>query len=722
MRIVAAVGVALALAQPARARAQQTGRILVHVVSGGSSVEGVQVVTRTGGTLTDRAGRAALDLPVGIAQVRFVRIGYRSEERAVSVAVGAVVELEVELEEEAIETEGIVIISTRTLRRIEDEPLRVEVVPLEEVEEKLMMTPGDIAMLLNETSGLRVQPTAPSLGGASVRIQGLRGRYTQILSDGLPLYGGQTGSLGPLQIPPVDLGQVEVIKGVASALYGSSALGGVVNLISRQPRESAETELLLNQTTLGGSDVIGWRSAPMGGGWGYTLLASGHRQPHADVDDDGWTDLPSYRRAVVRPRLFWRGESGSSAALTVGGMVENRLGGTMPGSTTPTGSAFAEGLDTRRMDGGLTARRVTRSGLIGSVRGSASLQTHRHAFGERVERDQHGTGFLEGSLAGATGDHTWVIGLAVQSDVFRSRGLAAFDYTHAVLGGFLQDEWSPADGLTLSASGRLDRHDPYGTFFNPRLSALVRWSEGGTLRISGGTGYFAPTPWTDETEAVGLGRLSAPSPLSAERAMSGSADLAQTMGPFELNATIFGSSVADALQLRAAPGDPSKLQLINAADEIRTGGTELLARFERDEFHVSATYVYLRSTEPDPEIGSRREVPLTPRHTFGLVGAWEQEDRGRVGGELYYTGAQELTDDPYRSRSRPYLVVGFLVERHIGPTRVFLNAENIFDARQTRFERVVRPTPGLGGRWTTDVWGPLDGRTFNAGVRWRLGS
>ncbi len=78
------------------------------------------------------------------------------------------------------------------------------------------MTPGDIAMLLNETAGLRVQPTAPSLGGASVRIQGLRGRYTQILSDGLPLYGGQAGALGPLQVPPMDLAQVEVIKGAAS--------------------------------------------------------------------------------------------------------------------------------------------------------------------------------------------------------------------------------------------------------------------------------------------------------------------------------------------------------------------------------------------------------------------------------------------------------------------------------------------------------------------------
>ena len=115
--------------------------------------------------------------------------------------------------------ETITVTATRTNTRVEDQPTRVEVVPEDEVQEKIMMTPGDVSMLLNETNGLRVQTTSPSLGGASVRIQGLRGRYTQILSDGLPLYGGQTGSIGLLQIPPMDLGQVEVIKGVASALY-----------------------------------------------------------------------------------------------------------------------------------------------------------------------------------------------------------------------------------------------------------------------------------------------------------------------------------------------------------------------------------------------------------------------------------------------------------------------------------------------------------------------
>ena len=123
--------------------------------------------------------------------------------------------------------EEITVQATRSRRRIQDEPIRVEVLSQEEIEEKLLMRPGNISMMLNETGGIRVQVTSPALGSANVRIHGMRGRYTQLPADGLPLYGGQAASLGLLQVPPSDLGQVEVIKGSSSALYGGQSLGGV---------------------------------------------------------------------------------------------------------------------------------------------------------------------------------------------------------------------------------------------------------------------------------------------------------------------------------------------------------------------------------------------------------------------------------------------------------------------------------------------------------------
>lgn len=709
----------LALAPEARAQGP-VGIVTVRAVGDEGPVPGARVSSGAAAALTDARGEAVLRLPPGERTVRIEALGLRPAAVTVPVRAGADTLVVVPLRPEPVAHEEIIVRSTRTERRIEEEPVRVEVIGREEVEEKLLMTPGDIAMLLNETAGLRVQPTAASLGGAGVRIQGLRGRYTQILSDGLPLHGGQTGALGPLQIPPMDLAQVEVIKGAASALYGASALGGVVNLISRRPGERGEPEVLLNASTLGGADAILWDARPLGPRWGYTLLAGGHRQAIVDFDDDGWADLPAFRRGSVRPRLFWSDGRGATALLTVGAMVEDRAGGTLPGHTTPGGTGHTEALDTERLDAGGVARLLIGGNRLLSVRGSATMQRHDHRFGDAVDRDLHRTAFAEAALSGAAGAHTWVAGLAIQRDGYEVADLGGFDYTFTVPGLFAQDEYAPAEWLAVAASARLDHHSEFGTFLSPRLSVLLRPGAAWTLRGSAGAGYFAPTPWTDETEAVGLRRVVPPAGLVAERARSASLDLGRSFGPLELNATVFGSRIDGPVQARPAAGGDGRIELFNADAPVRTRGTEVLARYHREGIHVTATHVYLRASEPDPHGAGRREVPLTPRHTAGLVAAREQEGRGRIAAEIYYTGRQALEDNPYRATSPPHVVVGFLGERRFGPARVFLNAENIFDTRQTRYDPLILPARSAEGRWTTDVWAPLEGRALNAGVRWEF--
>jgi iron complex outermembrane receptor protein len=192
-------------------------------------------------------------------------------------------------------------------------------------------------------------------------------------------------------------------------------------------------------------------------------------------------------------------------------------------------------------------------------------------------------------------------------------------------------------------------------------------------------------------------------------------DVGRSIGAWEINATVFGSRVEHALVMN--PDGGGSLVLSNATEPVRTWGTELLARYHAGPVHFTATHVHTRSTEPTPGSSGRREVPLTPRNTAGLVGAWEKEGRGRVGAEVYYTGRQSLEENPYRSRSRPYWVVGFLVERQLGSARFFLNLENVFDTRQTAHDPLVLPARSPEGEWITDVWAPLDGRVVNGGVR-----
>jgi len=623
-----------------------------------------------------------------------------------------------ETAEEGEDDEEILVQATRSNRRVQDEPVRVEVIGREEIEEKILMRPGNVAMILSETGGLRVQVTAPAMGAANIRVQGMDGRFTQLLADGLPLYGGQASSLGLLQIPPTDLGQVEVIKGSASALYGPSALGGVINLVSRRPRAEAEAELLLNATSRDGQDVTGYAAAPIGTDLGASITGGYHRQRRRDLDGDGWIDMPGFDRWTVRPRLFWEDAAGASVFLTAGAMGEQRSGGTLPGRVTPDGQPFRQDQETDRLDAGLVAKLPLGGDVAAHFRASGMTQGHLHRFGDVAEDDRHGTLFTEASLSGKSGGTSWVGGVAYQLDSFRSKTFSAFDYTYRVPGIFAQVEQDVTPLLTLAGSARLDFHNEFGTRFSPRLSLLYKpgpW----TVRVSGGRGFYAPTPFVEEIEAAGLSRLEPLGALKAETATTASLDIGYARNGVEANLTLFGSNMDNATRLDVIA--PDRVRLVNVTGQTRIRGTEALLRYRWDQFVVTGSYVYVDATEPDPAGGGRRTVPLTPRHTAGMVAMWEDHDKGRVGLELYYTGKQDLEDNPYRMTSKPYFELGLLAEAVVGKARVFVNLENILDVRQTNYDRLVRPRRAADGQWTVDAWAPTDGFVVNAGVRLRFG-
>ena len=690
----------------------QTGSIRVEVVtSAGEPVAGAEVIVAGMIALTDENGSIVVVAPEGDAPVTVVRRGFIPMTVPITVVTGQEQSVRVELVEELmVEEEVTVVASTRTERRLEDQAMRVEVLNREELEEKMLMTPGDIGMVLSETGGLRVQTTSPSLGASSVRIQGMRGRYTRFLSDGLPVFGSQPSGFGLLQIPPMDLGQIEVIKGVASALYGAGALGGVVNLLSRRPDDEPEREFLINGSTRGGTDGVLWLSEPLSDRWGLTLVGGGHFHEPSDVDGDGWSDMAQYERGVVRPRLFWDDGQGRSLFMTAGTTLENRTGGTHSGGVLPvTGLPYLEALQTRRFDVGVLWQTLVGEDYVLTARGTTARQWHDHQFGEVRERDRHSTDFAEVTVRGASGAHSWVGGVAVEQDSYDPTDVSQFSYTHTTPGIFVQDDIDISTWFALSLSGRVDHHSDYGTFFSPRVSALLRSGEWST-RISTGSGFFGPSVLTEETEAAGLSRLQVNAPLRAERGRSVSVDLTRTHGPFSYTATFFGSRIADPVKV-----DRATYVLRNLAEPTTNMGVELLGLVRRSPLAVTASYTYVRSREAEARV--TRDVELTPRHSMGLVGMWENDD-GRVGLEWYYTGRQRLEDNPYRDWSESYHIVGVLIERRVGPLRVFVNGENLTDTRQTRWDDpLLRPARAADGRWTVDAWAPLDGRVINGGVR-----
>jgi iron complex outermembrane receptor protein len=487
----------------------------------------------------------------------------------------------------------------------------------------------------------------------------------------------------------------------------------VLNLVSQTA--AADSSVLANVSSRGGRDFEGFFTEVGTTGWSGTLTAGVHDQSRDDVNGDGWADLPGYRRYTVRPRAWWNQDTDHSLFFTVSLTDEYREGGTLAGRVLPNGAPFAEALHTRRLDGGVVSHWLVGDGIaLDGHLSVTSAQLDRVFDVQRIASTQT-TVFGEEALSGTAHDHAWVLGIAFNHDGLAVGAVPGVGYAYNVPAVFAQDEFAPADWVKLAASARIDAHNLFGTFFSPRLSALFRqpnsnWS----LRASVGSGYAAPTPFVDEIEATGLGALLPLRGLHAERAITESLDAKWTDDGWDINLSVFSSEISDALSVRSVPAE--KLELVNAPGPRRAPGAELLIHYVVGPLQVIGSYSHIQATEASLS-GLRQEAPLVPRNSAELGGILENKKRGRIGLELGYTGRQTLEDDPYRSVSEPYFELNALGEIHFGAVSIFVNAINLTDVRQTRFDPLLRTTPGLGGTPITDVWAPLDGRTFNVGIR-----
>jgi len=420
--------------------------------------------------------------------------------------------------------------------------------------------------------------------------------------------------------------------------------------------------------------------------------------------------------------VYWTGADGSTALATVGAMVEDRSGGTMPGRLAPDGNPFEIGVVTQRVDAGFTGRFLLGGSLVLGVRAAASGLFQRHRYGYGFERDRHGTFLAEVTVSGGQKPFEWLAGAALQRESYHNADLSGFDYAFTTPALFAQVTVTPLPALAATVSGRCDAHSRYGTICSPRLSTLWRVTQAVSTRLSVGEGFFAPTPFTEETEATGLARFAPlPSGLRAETARSAALDVTVKHGPLEVTATAFASDLDHAVGVYGPPSPPvvyAGPTFVNVAGPTRTRGVEILGVLEKEPVSLTAYYAYVLATEIDATSALRRDVPLTPRHAAGFDLAYEVEGTGtRVAVEAFYVGRQALERDPYAEVSRPYTTIGLLVAHRFGRATFFLNCENAGGVRQTSYAPLVLPSRSADGRWTTDEWAPLDGRVVNGGVR-----
>ncbi len=193
------------------------------------------------GTTTDGSGHFKLaNLPLGKCTVIARSVGFRSQEKEVLMEQGRGIQLFFELEDDILDLEQVVITGTRTQHFIKDVPIRTEVITAKAIQNKNANT---IYQALEGTPGVRVENQCQYCNFTMVRMQGLGAEHTQILINGQPMYSGLAGVYGLQQLSTIDIGKIEVVKGAGSALYGSSAVAGAINIVTQEPSHIPSTTI-----------------------------------------------------------------------------------------------------------------------------------------------------------------------------------------------------------------------------------------------------------------------------------------------------------------------------------------------------------------------------------------------------------------------------------------------------------------------------------------------
>jgi iron complex outermembrane receptor protein len=685
--------------------------------------------TRSGAVANRDGFFTITGLAAGSHTLSITAFGYAALDTTVEVGRGDSLFVVLALEPEEHEEEEIVITGTRTQRSIDDVPVRVEAVPQEEVEEKLMMSPANVSMLLNESTGMRVQTTSPTTSSANLRIQGLPGRYTQLLTDGIPNVGGLSAGLGLTELPPLNLRQVEIIKGAASALYGADAISGVVNFITKDPRPEPEVSALVNYTSQKGLDIAAYGGGVIGRHVGLTLMASRNTQPRFDVDDDGFADVPEYERHAIYPKIVIELDDDMKLDLALGFISDERLGGAMSGTRSGSGSSapYLESISSKRFSGSAQWSWEMRPDRTLSVKLAGLGMTRDALYGTAPFNARQEFLYAESQYTAIIDAHTFLVAAIARIDDFEELTPGVADdrsYRYNSPAFFMQDEFPISEELTAVAGARLDFGNRFGTFLTPRLSLMYKPSPTVTMRIGGGTGFKVPTIFVEEAEERGFQNVRLATDAVAEQSRSGTFDInwrgivSEEIG-VSINAAAYLTALDHALVADADSLSGGALLLRNASGALTSKGAEISTKLNYEEFKLSLGYTYLDATQSDRE--ASYEHALNPRHSLGVVLFWESEESGaKVGLEGYYTGRQRLDDHPTRDYSPGYWIVGLLAEKAFGPVRLFINFENFTDTRQTRFEPIIIGNPADGPVRTLPVYAPLEGRVINGGVRFVL--
>ncbi len=700
--------------------AQDTAKIVIRNKETLTPLAGVSVIENKNGFTSDDSGIVTIHhLTAGTHHFQISYSGFSSATVTLTVPGDTFQEVLLSAQQTAME-EVTIVSSTRTNQRIENSPLKVEVLGNEEMNEENTIKPGNIASILGDVSGIQIQQSSAVSGNANVRIQGLDGRYTQILRDGMPLYDGFSGGFGILTIPPLDLKQVELIKGSASTLYGGGAIGGLVNLISKKPTYNQEGIITLNQTTLKESNFNTY-IAKRGKRVGYNFFGGITHQGAVDVNKDGLSDVAKDDAVIIHPKLFFYPSSGTTIALGYTGTFDKRKGGDMQviNSKADAVHQFFEENKTNRHTGDLLVTQEIGKGSKLELKGSVSsfartINTNTHVFDGRQSNY-----FTEASIIIPKEGYSFVAGINATGDQFKKQGgdtIALNDFKNNTIGAFAQYTKKFETNTTLELGMRADHHDQYGNFLLPRLAFFHRFNENWASRLGVGFGYKTPNALAAQNVEYNIEDIqNLPTNINAEKSVGYNIefnykkDFGEHHSLF-INHAFFLTQIND--PVIATVATDNKVSFSNAGNHISSKGFDTYLQYNLAAWELYAGYTFTIAERN--YLQQNKFMPLTPKNRFAFVVVHEIGERWRFGVEGSYTGTQFRDDD---NKTPGYMFIAALIERKFGDAMsIVLNCENLLDYRQSKHESLY--TGSISNPVFKPLWAPIDGRVVNLSVRW----
>jgi len=729
---------------PSRAQAGETGllRLSGQVLSyeGGPVAKAVVLIPEIQKTTeTDENGEFEIyAVPPGRYHVEVYAegyVGYHSDLFDLEQSMTATINLIKKLSEE------IVVTATQTPKLYAEVPVKTEIVTAREIEQK---GASQLAESLSLITGIRVENNCQNCNFTQVLINGMEGKYSQILIDSSPVFSSMIGVYGLEQIPTEMLNRIEVVKGGGSALYGGNAVAGVINVLTKEPMGNNTTLKLHQQSNKGESYTnMGFRSSLVtteGNTKAFLFANYKGRQP-VDLNGDGFSEIGRLKSTNFGLNLY-NTFSDIRGKLKLGfyRIAEDRRGGDLFGKP-PHEANIAEWANSDLLGFSSDWNHYLTDSLYYNITFS-----HLHAerdtyYGAEKDLNAYGTTenpvtYLNTQMNCHLGSHLMSAGFQLKRETIRDKAVAygrEIDDNYNEFGLFLQDDVKLNKTFSVLAGIRLSKHSLIDKLiFNPRVSVLINFLEDLSWRTTFSSGYRAPQVFDEDlhiTQVGGEGMIiENSSKLKEEKSYSVSTgfDYGKELGNNLIQFSVEGfyTLLTDAFVLDEKDYDPREKALvferINGSNAKVYGlSADLGYRFGSFLFlEAGLTLQRSRLDEPEPGFGSR-DFFRTP-NSYGYASLSYQNSKiVDAHLSLEYTGKMKIPhyagyiEEDRLETGQTFWVVNAKLKKPFrfgqkSSIDVFLGMYNLFDSFQQDLDKGVYRDAGY-------VYGPSRPRSIYTG-------